>query len=198
MLLAWSRPAWLEWMPWPSAAWWHALWENTQYGIVWTITGLLLLIGLLGTVIPLLPGTVLILVAAAWHAAAMRWWVHADDPGIGWPGLFILALLVLLSQVLEMVSSALGAKYFGSSRWGAWGALAGGLIGIFFGIAGIFLGPVLGALAAELAIARRELKPAAKSTWGTLLGTVTGLLLKVGIGLVMAGYFFLDVLALRW
>ncbi len=196
--LAWSWPSWPSWLKWPGAEWWRGLWENTQFGVVWLITGLLLLIGLLGTVLPLLPGTALILIAAIWHALAMRYWLDAADPGIGWPGILILTLLATLSQLLETASSALGAKYFGSTQWGAWGALAGALVGIFFGIPGIFIGPVVGALVAELLIARRDLKPAAKSTWGTLLGTMAGLLLKVGFGLAMAGYFFLDVFLLRW
>ncbi len=47
-------------------------------------------------------------------------------------------------------------------------------------------------------IAKRELKPAAKSTWGTLLGTAAGLILKAGLGLAMVGYFFLDVFLFAW
>ena len=47
-------------------------------------------------------------------------------------------------------------------------------------------------------IAKRELKPAAKSTWGTLLGPAAGLLLKAGLGLAMVGYFFLGVFLLAW
>lgn len=195
MLLAWYWPSWLHW---PSSAWWSGAWNHTEQAFVWVVTGVLLLAGLLGTILPVLPGTVLILAAAVWHFLAMRYWLHVADPGIGWPGFIILILFAVVAQVFETASSAMGARYFGSTKWGAWGALLGGLVGLFFFPWGIFLGPVLGALSAELIIARRELKPAAKSTWGTFLGTAAGLIVKTGIGLAMVGYFFLDVLMLRW
>lgn len=195
MFLAWSWPSWLHWH---GSAWWSGLWSQTEQAFVWMVTGMLLLVGLLGTILPVLPGTALILAAAVWHFLAMRYWLQVADPGIGWPGFIILVLFAAVAQVFETASSAMGAKYFGSTKWGAWGALLGGLVGLLFFPWGIFLGPVIGALSAELIIARRELKPAAKSTWGTFLGTAAGLLVKTGIGLAMVGYFFLDVLALRW
>lgn len=201
MFLASWWPSWLswpDWLSWPGAAWWSGLWDNTQHGFVWVITCLGLIIGLVGTVLPVLPGHALILAAAVWHYAAMHYWLGSADPGLGWPGFIILVVLVVATQVLETTSSAIGAKYFGSTKWGMFGALAGGLVGLFFSPIGLFLGPVIGALAAELIIARREFKPAAKSTWGTLLGTVAGLLIKVGLGLAMVVYFFLDVFALKW
>jgi uncharacterized protein YqgC (DUF456 family) len=194
-LFAWS---WLSWVPWPSSAWWSEVWNHTEYGLVWMVTVILLVVGLVGTVLPVLPGPILILGAAIWHALATRYWLHVADPGIGWPGIIVLALFTATAQVFETVSSAMGAKFFGSTKWGAWGALLGGLVGLLFFPWGIFLGPVLGALSAELIIAKRELKPAAKSTWGTFLGTAFGLIVKTGIGLAMVGYFFLDVFTLRW
>jgi uncharacterized protein YqgC (DUF456 family) len=105
---------------------------------------------------------------------------------------------VAAAQFLETASSAMGAKYFGSTKWGIWGALIGGIVGIFFVPIGIFLGPVIGALAAEMIIAKRQLKPAAKSTWGTVVGTMAGLVLKTILGLAMVGYFFIDVFWLAW
>lgn len=192
----WLR--WPSWLRWPAGDWWSGLWEGTQHGVVWSVTVLALVVGLVGTILPMLPGPMLILAAAVWHVLAMRYWLHAPDPGLGWPGLAILIVFVVAAQVFETASSALGAKYFGSTKWGIWGALVGGTIGIFFIPIGIFLGPVIGALSAEIIIAKRQLKPAAKSTWGTLVGTLAGLLLKAGLGLAMVGYFFLDVFVLAW
>jgi uncharacterized protein YqgC (DUF456 family) len=189
---------WPSWLHWPGAEWWSGVWSHTEYGMAWVITVVLLIVGLVGTVLPVLPGPILILGAAVWHALAMRYWLHAADAGIGWPGILILALFTATAQAFEMLSSAMGAKYFGSTKWGAFGALLGGIAGIFFVPWGIFIGPVVGALAAELIIARREFKTAAKSTWGTFLGTAAGLIIKTGIGLAMVGYFFLDVFLLRW
>jgi hypothetical protein len=140
----------------------------------------------------------LILAAAVWHILAMHYWLHAADPGLGWPGIVILILFVAAAQIVETASSAMGAKYFGSTKWGMAGALIGGLLGLMWAPVGLFLGPVIGALAAEMIIAKRELKPAAKSTWGTVVGAVAGLFVKAGLGLAMVGYFFLDVFLLAW
>ncbi len=194
-------PDWLrspDWLRWPGAEWWTTLWESTQHGMIWTVTAVALVIGLVGTVLPMIPGPMLILAAAVWHMLAMRYWLHAPDPGLGWPGLVILVLFVIAAQIVETTSSAMGAKYFGSTKWGMVGAVLGGLIGLFWAPIGIFLGPIIGALAAEMAIAKRELKSAAKSTWGTVVGAVAGLFVKAGLGLAMVGYFFLDVFALAW
>lgn len=199
---SWLRwPTWLgwpDWMTWPAGAWWSGLWVGTQHGVVWTVTITALVVGLVGTVLPMLPGPMLILAAAVWHVMAAHYWLHLPDAGMGWPGFSILVVFVAAAQFLETASSAMGAKYFGSTKWGIWGALIGGILGIFFVPIGIFLGPVIGALAAEMIIAKRQLKPAAKSTWGTVVGTMAGLVLKTILGLAMVGYFFIDVFWLAW
>jgi len=180
-------------------AWaWADFTAPTLQFAIWTITCLLILTGLVGTVLPLLPGPMLILGGAVLHYCALRFFAHEPDPGIGWPGFAILIVFVAVAQVFETASSAMGAKYFGSTKWGAIGALLGGVVGIFFGLPGLFIGPVIGALSAELIIARREIGPAAKSTWGTFVGTAAGLIIKSVLGLLMVGYFFLDVLFLKW
>ena len=199
---SWLRwPTWLgwpDWMTWPAGAWWSGLWVGTQHGAVWTVTITALVVGLVGTVLPMLPGPMLILAAAVWHVIAAHYWLHLPDAGMGWPGFSILVVFVAAAQFLETASSAMGAKYFGSTKWGIWGALIGGVVGIFFVPIGIFLGPVIGSLAAEMIIAKRQLKPAAKSTWGTVVGTMAGLVLKTILGLAMVGYFFIDVFWLAW
>ena len=154
----------------------------------WTITLLLMLIGLAGTVLPLLPGTVIILCAAVLHHFML-----GDGQSVGWGTLIILTVLMLLSQVLEFVSGSLGAKYFGASRWGAIGGILGGVIGIFFGLPGIFLGPLIGVLAGEL-LGGKGILPAGKSTWGTLLGTAAGMAGKLTIGVIMIAWFLIAAL----
>jgi uncharacterized protein len=176
---------------------WSGIGHGTLVALIWSLTAVLLLVGLAGTVLPMLPGPALIFAAAVIHYLAMHFLASADA-GIGWPGFLVLLLMLIVAHVLEMFSSAVGAKYFGSTRWGIWGAIIGGIVGLFFGLPGIFIGPIVGALLFEIAFARREWKPAAKSTWGTLVGTTAGLVLKVGIGVIMIGYFLLDVLWLHW
>ena len=154
----------------------------------WTLIILLIVVGLIGTVVPLLPGTTLILAGAVVHKLvfpegphAVTWWVIAA-----------LVALMIVSYAIDFISGAVGAKYFGATRWGAVGGLIGAIVGIFFGLPGIFIGPLVGVLAGEI-IGGKQLIAAGKSTWGTLLGTTAGMIAKLVIALVMIGIFVLDV-----
>lgn len=146
----------------------------------WTLTGLLLAVGLAGTIIPLLPGTILIFAGAVLNALTVQ--------AVGWPTLAILLVLLLLAQAIDFVSGAAGAKVFGASRWGALGGLAGAVVGLFFGLPGLLLGPLVGAVAGEL-IAGKGALPAGVAGWGTFLGTTVGLVTKVVIGVAMVATF---------
>lgn len=150
----------------------HALW--------WTLTILLMLLGLAGTVVPLIPGTVLILCGAILN--------HFTVGAIGWPTLAVLTALMVLAQLLDIASGSLGAKWFGATRWGAIGGILGAIVGLFFGIIGIFVGPLIGALVGEL-LGGRGILPAGRSTWGTFLGTTAGIIGKIIIGLTMIIWF---------
>ena len=146
----------------------------------WTLTLGLMVVGLVGTVVPLLPGTILILAGALLNYFTLQ--------SIGWPTLIGLTLCMLLAQVLDIVSGAVGAKWFGATRWGAIGGILGAIIGLFFGIIGIFIGPLVGALLGEL-LGGKGILPAGKSSWGTFLGTTAGMMGKVAIGLIMIAWF---------
>jgi len=151
----------------------------------WTATIFLMLVGLVGTVLPLVPGTVLILGGAALAHFAL----HA----IEWGTLVGLTLLTVLALALDLVSGAVGAKYFGATRWGAIGGILGAVVGLFFGVLGIFVGPLVGALLGEL-LGGQGILPAGKSTWGTFLGTTAGIIGKFAIGLAMIAWFALAAL----
>jgi uncharacterized protein YqgC (DUF456 family) len=101
-------------------------------------------------------------------------------------------VLMIVSYAIDFISGAVGAKYFGATRWGAVGGLIGAIVGIFFAPFGIFIGPLAGVLAGEL-IGGKQLVAAGKSTWGTLLGTTAGMIAKLVIAMVMVGIFVLDV-----
>lgn len=153
----------------------------------WILTLLVMFLGLLGTVLPLLPGTTLIFAAAVFHRL-----MFGPAASLGWGSLAGLLVLLLLSQAIELLSGAVGAKYFGASRWGAIGGILGGVIGLFFGLIGIFVGPLLGVLAGEL-LGGKGLLPAGRSTWGTVLGTTAGMVGKFAIGVAMVLWFLLAV-----
>lgn len=146
----------------------------------WFVTAGLMLVGLAGTVVPLVPGTILILAAAVLN--------HFMVDGVGWPTLAVLTGLMLLAQLLDVLSGSVGAKWFGATRWGAIGGILGAVVGIFFGLIGLFIGPLIGAVAGEL-LGGKGILPAGRSGWGTLVGTTAGMIGKVLIGLLMVGWF---------
>jgi len=154
----------------------------------WTLSLLLMLAGLAGTVVPFIPGTALILTGAVIHR-----WALGPETGAGWGTLAGLAFLMILSQIVDFLGGAAGAKYFGATRWGAIGGILGGIVGLFFGLPGLILGPLAGVLIGEL-LGGQGVLPATRSTWGTLLGTGAAMIARIGIAFVMVGWFLLAVL----
>ncbi len=153
---------------------------GTVDALWWFLTIVLMLAGLAGTVVPLIPGTVLILCGAVLNHFALG--------SVGWPTLAVLFVLMLLAQALDIVSGSLGAKWFGATRWGAIGGILGAIVGLFFGLVGIFVGPLIGALIGEL-LGGKGILPAGKSSWGTLVGTTAGIAGKFALGLLMIIWF---------
>ena len=147
----------------------------------------IMLLGLAGTIIPLLPDTPLIVVGAIVHH-----YVFAPK-GASWTTILVLTGFMLVSLVLEFVSGSMGAKYFGATRWGAIGGILGAVVGIFYGPVGLLLGPVAGVLLGEL-LGGKGVLPAGRSAWGTVLGTVAGMAGKFAIGVVMIGWFLVATL----
>ena len=96
-----------------------------EQSLVILITVLLFSAGLIGSVLPMLPGSPLILLGAFIYA-----W-YTDFTVITWGVLLILFALTLLSQMVEYLATIIGAKKYGASRWGIAGAVAGGFIGFF-------------------------------------------------------------------
>ena len=153
----------------------------------WLITIVLFAVGLLGTVLPIFPGTAVILAAAIIHRVML-----GTEKSIGWRALTILVLLTLVSYLLDFLSGYVGAKHFGATKWGACGALLGALIGLFFGIVGLLAGPVVGAVAGEF-IAGKKMIAAGRAGWGTLLGNLAGIIGKLMIALTMIAIFLMNV-----
>jgi uncharacterized protein YqgC (DUF456 family) len=153
----------------------------------WLITIVLMAIGLIGTVLPIIPGTTIILAAVVIH----RVMVGAQF-GASWWCIGGLVVLTLISYALDFVSGYFGAKYFGATKWGLIGATIGVIVGLFTGFVTLLFAPVIGAIAGEI-IGGKRLVTAGKAGWGTLLGNVAGILGKVAIGLAMVIWFLLAV-----
>ena len=154
------------------------------------LAALLVVVGLAGTVLPVLPGVLLVfggLFLAAWAE---------DFTRVGVVGLTIIGILAGLAFVADFVASLLGAKRVGASPRALVGASIGGGVGIFFGIPGILLGPFLGAVLGEL-WARGGLKQAGKVGVGTWIGLLVAAVAKVVIAFAMIGVFFVSYLLTR-
>jgi uncharacterized protein YqgC (DUF456 family) len=142
-------------------------------------------VGLLGTVVPVIPGTTIILAAAVIHRMML-----GADKSVGWWSIAALVLLTVVSYALDFAGSSYGARRFGATRWGMLGAALGALIGIFFGLIGLFIGPVIGAVAAEF-IAGKKMVDAGRAGWGSLLGSLAGMVGKLVIGFSMIVIFLM-------
>ena len=153
----------------------------------WLFTVVLFAVGLIGTVLPMFPGTIIILAGAIIHRLML-----GPEKSIGWRSILLLALLTLATYALDFLSGYFGAKYFGATKWGMIGAVLGALIGVFFGIAGLLVGPVIGAIAVEF-LAGKKMVDAGRAGWGSLMGNLGGMIAKLVIGLVMIVIFFMTV-----
>ena len=147
---------------------------------------LVMLAGLIGSVLPGLPGTPLMLIAAIGHR------LYFGAAGVSDLVLVILVVLAVASLLFDFLASVLGAKKFGSTWRGAVGAVVGGIIGLFFALPGIILGPFLGALLFEM-LGDREFKAAARAGLGATLGLILGVIGKFSIGVAMMVLFATNV-----
>ncbi|HKS31363.1 MAG TPA: DUF456 family protein [Chthoniobacterales bacterium] len=153
----------------------------------WLFAVIVMALGLIGTVIPILPGTTIILAAAVIHRVML-----GADRSLGWSALIALLALTLVTYAIDAAASYLGAKRFGATKWGLIGCAAGALAGLFFGLLGLFVGPVIGAIAGEV-IGGKQIVKAGRAGWGTFLGSLGGLIAKLFIGLIMIVIFLMNV-----
>lgn len=144
-----------------------------------------MLLGLLGCVLPALPGPPVSYVGLLL--------LHCTDRiQFSLTEMLVLLLLVIVAQVLDYFIPILGSKYSGGTRWGSWGAFVGSVVGLFFLPAGLFLGPFLGAVAGEL-LGAADLARALKSGIGALAGFLLGTVLKLSLCMYFVILWFREV-----
>jgi uncharacterized protein YqgC (DUF456 family) len=153
----------------------------------WIFVIVLFAVGVIGTIVPVLPGTTIILAAAIIHRVVL-----GPEKSVGWKTIVVLGLLTVVSYAFDVLGSYFGAKYYGATKWGALGAILGMLVGLFFGIIGLFAGPVIGAVAGEM-IAGKRMIDAGRAGWGSLLGNLGAMIAKLIIALAMIGIFLMNV-----
>lgn len=132
---------------------------------------LCLLIGIIGCIVPGLPGTP-IAYAGLWIAQA------TDRVDFSWQMLLVWGIVTIIISVLDYVVPAWGTKHYGGSKWGVWGSTIGVFVGLFFGAIGVIIGPLVGAILGEL-IAGKQLQEAIKAGWGSFIGILFGTILKL-------------------
>jgi hypothetical protein len=144
----------------------------------------LVAVGMAGILVPGLPGTPLVfggLLLAAWAEGFQK---------VGAGTLITLAIMTVLAFSVDFVASSLGARRAGASREAVVGAALGTLAGLFFGFAGIILGPFIGAVTGEF-IARRNLRHAGRAGVATWIGFILGFGVKVALAFAMLGIFII-------
>jgi uncharacterized protein YqgC (DUF456 family) len=156
---------------------WTILW--------WVLATLIVIGGLAGTIIPALPGVPLVfagLLLGAWAGDFVR---------VGWTTVGILGALTALAWLVDFLAAAMGARQLGASQRAFWGAAFGAIVGMFFGLPGIILGPFVGAVVAEIS-AGRTVQQASIAGYGTWIGIILGTAAKLAIAFLMVGIFVIN------
>jgi hypothetical protein len=139
-------------------------------------------VGAVGVIAPALPGIPLIF-GGIWLIAGVDGYRHL---GAGW--LLGIAAVGAVGVAMDLLAGALGAKRVGASQQAVWGALAGTVVGLFFGLPGLLLGPFFGALAGEFAAGTSVLR-ATRVGMSAWLGLLLGTILKLVASLTMLTLF---------
>lgn len=148
---------------------------------------LVMLVALIGNVMPGIPGTPLALIAAIGHR------LYFGPASVNNAVLVVLIVLTVMALIFDFLGSALGAKKFGATWRGAVGAVVGGIIGLFFSLPGIILGPLVGATLFEM-IGDKEFKKAAKAGAGAVVGLALGVIGKSAVCVMMIALFATNVI----
>jgi uncharacterized protein YqgC (DUF456 family) len=150
--------------------------------LLYLIAAALMVVGLVGTIVPSLPGIPLIF-GGIWLIAAVDRYHHL---GLWW--LLSIAVVGAIGLTLDLLAGAMGAKRAGASKQAVWGALVGTVIGLFFGLPGLLLGPFVGAALGELAAGNSILRSTnvGISAW---FGIIFGTIIKLVSSLIMVTLF---------
>lgn len=148
---------------------------------------ILFIAGLLGTILPILPGAILI------YGGMLLYGFMTKFTTLDANFFLLQALVLVLIFSVDFLASAVGTRRFNGSKQAVWGAIIGTILGlIFFGPLGIVIGPFLGAVGAEV-VRGIQLKQAVLVGFGTLVGILGGTILKLCAEILMIVYFFMRI-----
>lgn len=157
---------------------------------IWTLTVLLMSIGFAGVIVPLLPGTTLILAGVVIHKLLL-------PTGLSWLAVGFVAGFWLLSIIADFAGVLLGTRWFGGSKWGMAGATGGAFAGMFFSLPALILGTLFGAMAAEKLLAKKTSGASLKAGLGAATGFVISTVARLGCAVAMIGLFLIAALQSR-
>ncbi len=150
--------------------------------LLWVLSAALIVLGLAGTVLPVLPGTVLV-----WGGIVLGAWID-DFTRVGMITVVVITLLAVLAWVLEYVAGLMGARKAGASKLALLGAAAGTVLGLFMGLVGVLFMPLVGATVGKY-LAQKDQAHAVKVGLATWVGIMVGLIAKVVLAFIMVGIF---------
>jgi len=146
-----------------------------------------MIIGIIGCLVPVLPGPPINFLGLLF--------LHLSKFGqFTTPTLIILGSVAVIVTILDYIVPVWGTKKFGGSKYGTKGAVVGLIVGFFLGPLGIILGPLIGAFVGEM-IFKDDMSYAFKAGFGSLLGFLTSIGLKLAASLVMTFYFIKELIS---
>jgi len=142
-----------------------------------------ILIGLVGIIIPVLPGVLFV-----WLGLTFVSWLDGWQT-VPMPTVVVFGVLTIAVMILQQVVGVAGAKRFGASRLGLIGCAVGLVVGVLLGgPVGIIAGPAIGAFVGEM-IAGRTSQAAGRAAMGSVLGLLSGMVVQFILALVMIGWY---------
>jgi len=154
-------------------------------GITIIISSILMLLGLAGSVLPILPGPPLSFIGL-FVLALLKHFSPPLTPTL----VIILAIVTVLVVAMDYIIPLLGAKRYGASKWGVWGSVLGMVIGIFWSPFAMLAGAFIGAVVVEW-LAGKKKGGALRAGWGVVMGTLFATILRLGVSGMMTYYFVL-------
>ena len=150
--------------------------------MLWIVGIALVLVGLAGVLLPVLPGTILIFGGLL----LLAWIDNFSRVGVG--ALVLIAVIAVASYGVDFAAAALGTRRLGASPRAMLGAALGTVAGLFFGLPGVVLGPFVGAVIGELSVGRDFVR-AGRAGVAAWIGFVIGMAAKVGLAFLMVAIF---------
>ena len=150
--------------------------------LLWVLCVALIVLGLAGTVMPVLPGTLLV-----WAGIVLGAWID-DFARVSVTTVVVISVLAVVAWALDYAAGLLGAQKAGASKQALLGAAVGTVVGLFMGLVGVLFMPLVGAAVGEY-LARKDEARAVKVGLATWVGIMLGLLAKVVLAFIMVGVF---------